>query len=128
MDSGKWNALSLEECVDGDSTIDINNQSHEVEPQQDSDQESWHLAGQLRVKEDMIMKSIRDIDDTHAMVAEYCWRTFMEHDSSDGEIFLDDFHTLRERVTVMRTDYQQLLLEVGDMYHRELREKETKVD
>ena len=71
-DSGKWNALSLEECVDGDSTIDINNQSHEVEPQQDSDQESWHLAGQLRVKEDMIMKSIRDIDDTHAMVAEYC--------------------------------------------------------
>ena len=52
----------------------------------------------------------------------------MKHDSSDGEIFLDDFHTLRERVTVMRTDYQQLLLEVGDMYHRELREKDTKVD
>jgi hypothetical protein len=35
---------------------------------------------------------------------------------------------------VMRTDYQQLLmdryylLEVGEMYHRELREKETEVD
>jgi hypothetical protein len=35
---------------------------------------------------------------------------------------------------VMRTDYQQLLmdrdylLEVGEMYHRALREKETEVD
>jgi hypothetical protein len=82
----------------------------------------------------MIMAAIRHIDDTHALVAEYCWRASMAHDSSDGELSLDDFQTLRERVTVMRTDYQQLLmdrdylLEVGEMYHRALREKETEVD
>jgi hypothetical protein len=88
----------------------------------------------LRVREDMIMAAIRHIDDTHALVAEYCWRASMTHDSSDGEISLEDFHTLRERVTVMRTDYQQLrmdrdyLLEVGKMYHRALREKDIEVD
>jgi hypothetical protein len=58
----------------------------------------------------------------------------MAHDSSDGGLSIDDFHTLRERVTVMRVDYQQLLmdrdylLEVGEMYHRALREKEIEVD
>jgi hypothetical protein len=58
----------------------------------------------------------------------------MAHDSSDGGLSIDDFHTLRERVTVMRADYQQLLmdrdylLEVGEMYHRALREKEIEVD
>jgi hypothetical protein len=67
-DSGKYGALSLEECVDGDSTVDISSGSHEVAPQQDSDQESQHLTGQLRVREDMIMTTIRHIDDTHALV------------------------------------------------------------
>jgi hypothetical protein len=58
----------------------------------------------------------------------------MAHDSLDGGLAIDDFHTLRERVTVMRVDYQQLLmdrdylLEVGEMYHRALREKEIEVD
>jgi hypothetical protein len=31
--------------------------------------------------------------------------------SSDGGFSMDDFHTLRERVSMMRTDYQQLLTE-----------------
>jgi hypothetical protein len=58
----------------------------------------------------------------------------MAHDSSDGGLVIDDFHTLRERVIVMRVDYQQLLrdrdylLEVGEMYHRALREQEVEVD
>ena len=58
----------------------------------------------------------------------------MAHDSSDGGFSMDDFHTLRERVTMMRVDYQQLLmdkdylLEVGDMYRRSLREQELEVD
>ena len=71
---------------------------------------------------------------THALVADYCWRELMAHDSSDGGFSIDDFHTLRERVTMMRADYQQLLmdrdylLEVGDMYHRALREKELEVN
>jgi hypothetical protein len=47
---------------------------------------------------------------------------------------MDDFHTLRERVSMMRTDYQQLLtdrdylLRVGEMYHEALREKELEMD
>ena len=58
----------------------------------------------------------------------------MAQDSLDGGLFIDDFHTLRERVIVMRVDYQQLLmnrdylLEVGEMYHRELREQEVEVE
>jgi hypothetical protein len=82
----------------------------------------------------MIMTTIVHVDDTHTLVEEYCWRASMAHDSLDGELSLDDFQTLRERVTVMRIDYQQLLmnrdylLEVGEMYHRVMREKETEVD
>jgi hypothetical protein len=82
----------------------------------------------------MIMVATRCIDDTHALVAGYCWRASMAHDSSDGGLAINDFHTLRERVIVMRANYQQLLmdrdylLEVGEMYHRELREKEIEVD
>ena len=47
---------------------------------------------------------------------------------------MDDFHTLRERVSMMRTDYQQLLtdkdylLGIGEMYHGALREQELEVD
>jgi hypothetical protein len=47
---------------------------------------------------------------------------------------MNDFHTLWERVSVMRTDYQQLLIDsdyllrVGEMYHEALREKEWEMD
>jgi hypothetical protein len=56
------------------------------------------------------------------------------HGSSDEGFSMDDFHTLRERVSMMRTDYQQLLtdrdylLGIGEMYHRALREQELEVD
>jgi hypothetical protein len=82
----------------------------------------------------MIMAATRRIDDTHALVADYCWRTSMAHDSSDGGIAMEDPHTLRERMTMTRADYQQLLmdrdylLEVGEMYHRALRVQDSKVD
>jgi hypothetical protein len=82
----------------------------------------------LRVSEDMIMVATRCIDDTHTLVAGYCWRASMAHDSSNRGFSIDDFHTLRERMTMMRAEYQQLLmdrdylLEVGEMYHRALRE------
>jgi hypothetical protein len=58
----------------------------------------------------------------------------MTQDSSNGGLIIDDFHTLRKRVIVMRADYQQLLmdrdylLEVGEMYHRALREQGIEVD
>jgi hypothetical protein len=76
----------------------------------------------------MIMASTRCIDDTHGLVEGYCWRALMAQDSLDGGLVIDDFHSLRERVILMRVDYQQLfrdrdyLLEVGEMYHRALRE------
>ena len=80
------------------------------------------------------MEDTRRIDDMHALVVGYCWRASMAHDSSDKGLSIDDFHTLMERVTVMMADYQQLLmdrdylLEVSEMYHRALREKDIEVD
>jgi hypothetical protein len=94
------------ESVVGDSMVDTSSEGHEVAPRHDCDQESRHLAGQLRVSEDMIMAATRRIDDTHALVADYCWRASMAHDSSDGGFAMDDFHTLREGVTIVRADYQ----------------------
>jgi hypothetical protein len=82
----------------------------------------------------MIMVVTRCIDDTHALVAGFCWRASMAHDSSDRVFSIDDFHALMERVIVMRADYRQLLmgrdylLEIGKMYHMTLRELEVEVD
>jgi hypothetical protein len=82
----------------------------------------------------MIMAATRHIDDTHALVVDCCWRASMAHDSSDGGFATDDFHTLMERVSVMRTDYQQslrdrdYLLGIGEMYHGATREQESKMD
>jgi hypothetical protein len=134
MDRGQFSTLSFVESVVGDSRVDTSSEGREITPQQDCDQESQYLAGQLRVSEDMIMVATRCIDDTHALVADCGWRASMAHDSSDGGFFMDDLHTLRERVSVMRIDYQQLLmdrdhlLEIGEMYNRALREQELEVD
>ena len=134
VDSRQFSALSCEECLVGDPIVDTSSERHEVALQQDCDQESQHLARQLRVNEDMIMVATRCIDDTHALVAGYCWRASMAYDSSYGGLVIDEFHTLKERVIVMRADYQQLLrdrdylLEVGEIYHRALREQEVEVD
>jgi hypothetical protein len=105
VDKGQFNVLSFGESVVGDSKDDTSSEGCKVAPQQDYDQESRYLAGQLRVSEDMIMAATRRIDDTHALVADYCWRSSMAHDSSNGGLSIDDFYTLSERVTVMRADY-----------------------
>jgi hypothetical protein len=82
----------------------------------------------------MIMGTTRCSDDMHALMANYCWRASVAHGSSDEGFAIDDFHTLREKVSMMRTDYRQLLtdrdylLGIGDMYHRALREQELEVD
>ena len=74
------------------------------------------------------MAATRRSDDMHALMADFCWRVSVAHGSSDEGITMDDFHTLRERVFVMRVDYQQLLtnrdylLRIGEMYHEALRE------
>ena len=103
-------------------------------PQHDYDKDSHYLTGQLRVSEDMIMAATRRSDDMHAFLEYYCWRASVAHGSSDGGFAMDDFHTLRERASVMRTDYQQLLtdrdylLRMGEMYHEALREQGLEVD
>jgi hypothetical protein len=128
VDSGQFNTLSYAESVFGDSRVDTSrtdtsSEGYEVAPQHDCDQESHHLAAQLRVSEAMIMAATRRIDDMHALMADYCWRASVAHGSSDEGFSMDDFHTLRERVSMMRTDYQQLLtdrdylLRIGEMYH-----------
>jgi hypothetical protein len=105
-----------------------------VTPQHDYDQESHHLVGQLRVSEDMLMAATRHFDDTHTLVANYCWRASMAHASVDVGFFMDDLHALRERVYVMRTNYQHCLtdmdylLGIDKMYHMALREQELEVD
>ena len=58
----------------------------------------------------------------------------MAHGISDGGFSMDDFHTLRERVSMMRVDYQQLLtdrdylLGIGEMYYGALSEQKLEVD
>jgi hypothetical protein len=134
VDSGQFNTLSYAKSVFGDSRVDTSSEGYEVAPQHDCDQESHHLAGQLRVSEDMIRAATRRIDDTHTLVADYCWRASVAHGSSDQGFAMDDFHTLRERESMMRTDYQQLLADrdnllwIGDMYHEALREQELELD
>ena len=58
----------------------------------------------------------------------------MAHGSSDEGFSMEDFHTLRERVSMMRTNYQKLLtnrdylLRIGEIYHEALREQELEMD
>jgi hypothetical protein len=40
----------------------------------DSSHEYHHLAGQLKVSEDMIIAAIKHFDDTHKSMANCCWR------------------------------------------------------
>jgi hypothetical protein len=51
------------------------------------------------------METIRWIDDMHTVMVDYCWRASVAHGSLDEGIAMDDFHTLGERVSVMRNDY-----------------------
>jgi hypothetical protein len=82
----------------------------------------------------MITKATRHIDDMHVVMADYCWRASLAHGSSDEGFSMDDFQTLRGRVSMMRTDYQQwltdkdYLLRIGETYHEALREQELEVD
>jgi hypothetical protein len=133
VDSGQFSMSSYAESVFGDSRVgtsrtDTSSEGSEMAPQHDHDQGSHHLVAKLRVSETMIREATRRIDDMHAVMVDYYWRASVEQGSSDGGFSMDDFHTLRERVYMMRTDYQQLLtdkdylLRVGEMYHEALRE------
>jgi hypothetical protein len=79
---------------------------NEVVPQHDYDQESHHLAGQLRVSEAMIMATTRRIDDMHELMADYCWRASVAHGSSDEGFPWRIFILSGREYLMMRTDYQ----------------------
>jgi hypothetical protein len=139
VDSGQLSTSSYAEDVFGDSgggtsRTDASSEGSKMAPQYDPDQESHHSVAQLRVSEDMIKAATRRTDDMHAVMADYCWKASMAHGSLDEEISMEDFHTLRERVSVMRTDHQQLLtgqeylLRISDTYHEALREQELEMD
>jgi hypothetical protein len=139
VDSGQFGMSSYAEVVFVDSRVgtrrtDTSSEGSDMAPQYDHDQELHHLAAQLGVSEAMIRASTRRIDDMHAVMEDYDWRASTEQGSSDGGFSMDDFHTLWERVSVMRIDYQQLmidkdyLLKVGEMYHEALREQELEMD
>jgi len=82
----------------------------------------------------MIRAATRCTDDMHVVMADYSWTSSVAHGSSDDEITMEDFHALRERVSVMRTDHQQLLtghdylLRISDTYHETMREQEMDMD
>jgi hypothetical protein len=65
--------------------------------------------------------AMRHLDDTHTLVEGCCWRATMTQDSPSGEFSIEDFQTLRERVIVMKTNCEHLLmdrdylLEIGDV-------------
>jgi len=134
VDSEQFNTLSSLESVVEDFRDDTSSERHDVVPQHDYDQESHKLARQLRVSEARIMTTTRCFYNTHALVVDYCWEASVAHGSSDEGFSMEEFHTLRERVSMMRTDYQKLLnnrdylLRIGEMYHEALREQELEVE
>ena len=58
------------------------------------------------------MADARHIDDMQALMVDCCWRASMAHDSLDEAFSIGDFHTLLERMFVMRSDFQQLLTDM----------------
>ena len=90
----------------GTSRTDASSEGSEVAPQYDHDQKSHHSVAQLRVSEDMIRVATRCTDDMHVVMENYCWRASVAHGILDEEIAMEGFHTLRERVSVMRTNHQ----------------------
>ena len=120
VDSGQFNTSSYVGGVFGDSRVgtsrtDTSSEGSEMTPQYDHDQKSHHLAAPLRVSEAMIRETTRCIDEMHVVMEDYCWRESVAQGSSYGGFSMDDFHTLWERVSMMRTDYQQLLIDM-DIY------------
>jgi hypothetical protein len=130
IDSAQFSTSSYAERVFGDygastSRTNASSEGSEVAPQYDYDQESHHSVAELRVSEDMIRAAIKCTDVMHVVMEDYYWRALVAHGSSDKEISMEDFHALGERVSVMRTDHQQLLTEqdyllrISDTYHED---------
>jgi hypothetical protein len=82
-DNGQFSTTSYVVGVFWDSRADTRRtgtsiEGSEMAPQHDHDQESHHVATQLRISEAMIMEAIGRIDDMHAVMADYHWRASVE--------------------------------------------------
>ena len=77
---------------------------------------------QLKVSEDMIVTTMRHLDEMHTLVVDFYWRVLEAHDCFLGEPPLAYFHTLREAMVVIKFNYLHLLtdrvhlLMLGEMY------------
>jgi hypothetical protein len=60
-----------------------------------SPHESHHLAGQLKVSEDVIFEAIKHFDDTHKLMENCCWRALGTHDNFE-ELSLAGFQCTRK--------------------------------
>jgi hypothetical protein len=131
IDSRQFIILSSAETFFSDGT---SSERHEGVPQHDYDQESYHLVAQLGVSEAMIREATRHIDDMHEVMVDYGWKASVAQGSSDGGFSMDDFYTLQERLSMMRIDYQQLLIDrdylfgISELYHKALRGQELEVN
>jgi len=67
----------FEKCEEEDKSENLIEEDCSHEPHQ------W--TWKMKVKEDKIVTSMRHFDDTHALVAYYCWRASGSHDSLGGE-------------------------------------------
>jgi hypothetical protein len=86
--------------------VDLGSKSHKVGLQHDVDVcscEPHHLTRQLKVCKDMIVAAMRHLDDTHTLVADFCWRATMAQDMLGGDFSLADFITLKEAMVVTRS-------------------------
>jgi hypothetical protein len=70
---------------------------------------------------------MRHLDDTHTLVADFCWRATMAQDNLGGDLSLADFITLKEAMVPTRSNYLHLLT-VGGVYQGALKGKEHEVD
>jgi len=75
----------------------------------DSSHGYHHLAGQLKVNDNMIATALEHFDVARQMLATYGWST-PEMDEHDGSgLSLTEFYTLREAIGIMKNNYLLLL-------------------
>jgi hypothetical protein len=100
----------------------------------DSSHGSHHLAGHLKVSEDMIIPAIKHYDDTHKLMENCCWRALGTHKNFEGEFSLADFQALGGGLVVMKSNYLHLLLDrdhlfmLDEIYFDVLKGEEEEVD
>lgn len=93
-----------------------------------------HLAGQLKVNDDMIATALEHFDVARQMLATFGWSTPETYEHGDSSLSLAEFHALRAAIGIMKQNYLQLLadrdylLEWDCTCYDALKGKEEEVD